>query len=320
MRYLIGIDSGGTKSEIIAYDLNCNTIYKNIGGYGNPAVNLNETISNISSLIDNCLNELGRSECLLIGIGMAAVETGNYIEVIKNYIRDTFNIDSIVINDAEMTCKAYLGNRDGILAVAGTGSSCFVQKDGTGEMVGGWSHILGDEGSGYHTVIEAFKRIIYMFDRNIPYDGLSNVLLNKIGGNSRSVIMDFIYNNQKNTIAALFPIIVDLSKQNDINAISLLENAGKYLAETTYAAYKRKCFNEEIIIGLKGGVFYNSSFVLSAYKTEINKYIKNFVLIEDDISATKGVYSLYPELTGSKTPTSKFLDIHNEVSLYQDTK
>jgi len=295
MSYLIGIDSGGTKSEIIAYDLNCNPIYKNIGGFGNPAVNLNETISNISSLIDVCLNELGRCECLLIGIGMAAVETGNYIGVIQNYIRSTFNIDSIVLNDAEMTCKAYLGNCDGILAVAGTGSSCFVQKGGTGEMVGGWSHILGDEGSGYHTVIEAFKRIIYMFDRKIPFDDLSNVLLNKIGGKSRSIIMGFIYNSQKNKIASLFPVIVDLSKKGDKNAISLLENAGKYLADTTIASYGKKDFNAEITIGLKGGVFYNSSHVLSTYKNEINKYINDYVLIEEDISATKGVCNIYQD-------------------------
>jgi len=126
MKYLIGIDSGGTKSEIIAYDLEYNSIYRDIGGFGNPAVNLVETISNVSSLIQSCLNELGLKECLLIGIGMAAVETGNYVEVIQNHIKDKFIINTVVLNDAEMTCKAYLGDSDGILVVAGTGSSCYV--------------------------------------------------------------------------------------------------------------------------------------------------------------------------------------------------
>lgn len=293
MEYLIGIDSGGTKSEIIAYDLDCNPIFKSIGGFGNPAVNLNETIFNVSSLIDSCINELKNRKCILIGIGMAAVETGNYVETIKNYIKETFDINSIVLNDAEMTCKAYLGNKDGILAVAGTGSSCFVQKDGSGEMVGGWSHILGDEGSGYHTVIEAFKKIIYKFDRNIPFDHLSNVLLEKIGGSTRSVIMDYIYNNQKNVIASLFPTIVELSKQGDMDSIVLLENAGRYLAESTVAAYKKKNLGGEITIGIKGGVFNNSSVVLSTYKNEIDKNINNYTLIEEDISATKGVYNIY---------------------------
>lgn len=295
MKYLIGIDSGGTKSEIVAYDLEFNSIYKNIGGFGNPAVNLDETISNVSSLIDSCLNELGRIECLLIGIGMAAVETGNYIEVIQNYIKNKFRVNTIVLNDAEMTCKAYLGNKDGILVVSGTGSSCYVQKNGKGEMVGGWSHILGDEGSGYHTVIEAFKKIVYMYDRRIAFDSLSEALLEEIGGKTRSHIMDYIYTNQKNTIASLFKTIVNFSNNNNTDAIRLLENAGKYLAEATCVSYEMKNFDKEIIIGLKGGVFYNSSHVLSSYKNEINKKISNYSLIEKDISATKGIINIYKD-------------------------
>lgn len=293
MNYLIGIDSGGTKSEIKAYDLNDNIIYENIGGYGNPAVNLEETISNVCYIINDCLNKLGKDECLIIGIGMAAVEMADYTYVIKNYIETTFEIETIVLNDAEMACKAYLGSNDGIVAIAGTGSSCYVQRDGIGEMVGGWSHILGDEGSGYHTVIEAFKNITYEFDRQIPFDNLSAKLLEEIGGSKRSDIMKYIYSNQKNTIASLFPIIVETSKTNNPDAILLLENAGKFLAETTIAAYRKKDFDSEITIGLKGGVFYNSSYVLSSYKYEIKKRIYNFILLEDDISATKGICNIY---------------------------
>jgi N-acetylglucosamine kinase-like BadF-type ATPase len=296
MKYLIGIDSGGTKSEIIAYDLNQTPIYKKIGGFGNPAVDLNETISNVISLINSCVNELEKCECLLIGIGMAAVETGNYAEIIQHCIKDYFKINTIVLNDAEMACKAYLGNNDGILSVAGTGSSCYVQKNGIGEMVGGWSHILGDEGSGYHTVIEAFKNIIYMFDRQIDYDSLSNALLDEIGGRTRSHIMNYIYTNQKNTIASLFKIIADFANKGNRDSIVLLENAGRFLAETTLVSYRRKNFDKKIIIGLKGGVFNNSSYVLASYKKEINKFIGNYSLIEKDISATRGIINIYKDV------------------------
>ncbi|HCS11831.1 MAG TPA: ATPase, partial [Clostridiales bacterium] len=36
MKYLIGIDSGGTKSELTAYDLKNTPIFNLIGGAGNP--------------------------------------------------------------------------------------------------------------------------------------------------------------------------------------------------------------------------------------------------------------------------------------------
>ena len=295
MKYLIGIDAGGTKSELIAYDLNYNPIVNIMGGTGNPSINLDKTVNNIISLIYDCVNELGRENCLFIAIGMAGVETGNYVELIKKYVEGAYVIDTVVMNDAEMACKAYFGNKDGILAISGTGSSCFAQKDGKGEMVGGWGHILGDEGSGYHTVMQVFKNIIYKFDRNIPLDNLSKAMIEIIGGSARSDIMNFIYNNEKNKIAALFPIIVDYAREGEPYAIMLLENAGKYLAELTEAAYKKKNFKGPAKIGLKGGVFHNSCSMLSTYMGEIQKRLSSFDIIEEDISTTKAVCNIFKE-------------------------
>jgi len=156
MKYLIGIDAGGTKSELVAYDLRGSIVFEKIGGAGNPAVNLENTVNNIISLIGDCTEELGKEECLLISIGMASVETGNYAELIKKYVEGAFGIETVVLNDAEMACMAYFGSDDGILAIAGTGSSCYVQKNGKGEMVGGWGHILGDEGSGYSCAVSDY--------------------------------------------------------------------------------------------------------------------------------------------------------------------
>ncbi|MGD9568924.1 MAG: N-acetylglucosamine kinase [Sedimentibacter sp.] len=295
MNYLIGIDAGGTKSELVAYDLDGNVIFCKIGGFGNPAVNLDKTINNIITLIGDCTSELGKDECRFISIGMAAAETGNYAELIKKYVESTYGIKTLVLNDAEMACKAYFGNDDGILAIAGTGSSCYVQKHGQGEMVGGWSHILGDEGSGYHIVINVFKNIVCRFDKNLPFDNLSKKILAKIGGASRSEIMEFIYNNEKSTIAALFPIIVESSMEGDSYAVSLLENAGKNLAELTLTAYQKKAFKGKVTIGIKGGVFHNSCCIISSYINELQKNLGNFDIISEDISTTKAVLNIYRE-------------------------
>jgi N-acetylglucosamine kinase-like BadF-type ATPase len=293
MKYLIGIDAGGTKSELAAYDLNDAPILNLIGGAGNPAVNLDKTVNNLISLIYDCVNELGRENCQLIAIGMAGVETGNYAELIKKYVEGAFVINAIVLNDAEMACKAYFGDTDGILAISGTGSSCFSQKDGTGEMVGGWGHILGDEGSGYHTVMQILKNIVYKYDRALSYDNLSKAILKEIGGSTRSDIMNFIYNNEKNKIASLFPIIVEYAEEGDAYAAMLLENAGRYLAELTEVAYKKISFRGIVKVGLKGGIFYGSSFMLSAYKDELQKRLSSYDIIEEDISTTKAVCKIY---------------------------
>ena len=118
---------------------------------------------------------------------------GNSREVIEKHIYNTFLIENVVVNDAAMTAKAYLGNGDGILAIAGTGSSCYVQRDKIGEVVGGWGHILGDQGSGYHTVIEAFKRIAFQIDNNMEFDNLSKRLMSEINASNASDIKNYIY-------------------------------------------------------------------------------------------------------------------------------
>lgn len=293
MKYIVGIDAGGTKSELVAYDLNYNPVLTKIGGFGNPAVNLDKTVNNIISLIYDCLNLLGRENCKLIAIGMAAVETGNYAELIKKYVEGAFVVETIVMNDAEMACKAYFGNEDGILTISGTGSSCFLQKDGEGEMIGGWSHILGDEGSGYHTVIQVFKNIVYKFDRNIPFDNLSKRILDSVGGRTRSDIMDFIYSNEKSKIAALFPIIVDLANKGDDYSSLLLENAGRHLADLTEVAYNKRKFKNPVKLGLKGGIFHNSTTVISSYMNEIQKKLNSFDILAEDISSTEAVCEIY---------------------------
>ncbi|MDI9495688.1 MAG: BadF/BadG/BcrA/BcrD ATPase family protein [Bacillota bacterium] len=293
MEYLIGIDAGGTKSELTAYDLNDSPVLSLIGGAGNPSVNLEKTVNNLISLIYDCVTQLGRENCRLIAIGMAGVETGNYADLIKKYVEGAFENKAIVLNDGEMACKAYFGDSDGILVISGTGSSCFSQKRGQGQMVGGWGHILGDEGSGYHTVMEVFKNIVHKYDRDLPFDDLSKALLKEIGGSSRSDIMNFIYSNEKNKIASLFPIITDYAEEGDSYARMLLEDAGRHLAELTEVAYRKAGFKGPVKIGLKGGIFYNSSIMLSAYKEDLHNRLRSYQIIEEDISATRAVCRIY---------------------------
>lgn len=293
MEYLIGIDAGATKSELVAYDLDFNPIYKSLGGYGNPSVNYEITIKNLTALIDKCQEGLSPNRCIFIAAGIAGVDKGNTKELIGEYFYNRYAVKNVILNDVAMAAKAYFGEADGILIIAGTGSSCFVQKDNLGQVVGGWGHLLGDEGSGYHTVIEGFKRITYQIDNDIPLDNLSRGLMDEIKKLGYPDIKSFIYGNEKKDIASLFPVITRLARSRDKEAIKLLEGAGKYLANLTITAYNRFNFDGTITIALKGGVFYNSEDVVSSYVRTVSKHIEDFKLLKKDISVTKAVCNIY---------------------------
>ncbi|MDF2615777.1 MAG: hypothetical protein K0Q47_432 [Sedimentibacter sp.] len=110
------------------------------------------------------------------------MDTGDFKEILHNHIKKNFCIDNVILNDAEITAKAYLKNEDGIIAIAGTGSSVYVQRNNEGKVIGGWGHILGDKGSGYHTVIEALKRMAAQIDNSLELDELSTEIVKEILG------------------------------------------------------------------------------------------------------------------------------------------
>lgn len=304
MEYIIGIESGGTKSELAAYDLQDNLIFKKTGGYGNPSVDAKQTIDNISKLIEDCLKNLKAHECKYLAVGMAGADTGDFKEILHSHIKSKFALDNIILNDAEMTAKAYLNNEDGIIVIAGTGASVYVQRNNKGKVVGGWGHILGDKGSGYHTVIEVIKRIAEQIDSGLELDELSKEMIKEIWGKYPStqkeileiipkVIKKFVYDNPKKEVASLFPLIVNLSdKGNDVST-KLLENAGINLAETAITAIKEFNTDEKIKIGLKGGVFYNSDMVFESFTKEVLKYRSNCQFINKDIPVTRAVCNLF---------------------------
>lgn len=293
MEYIIGIDSGGTKSELVAYNLNCNEIYRCVGRFGNPEVDLETSLNNIGGIIERCIDDLREHVCVFIAVGIAGVETGNLKNIIEEHLKNKFSVDTLILNDAEMSAKAYFGDGDGIVAIAGTGSSVYIQRNRRGRLVGGWGHIIGDEGSGYHTVIEAFKRIAYKMDNNIPLDELSLELLKRMEASTPGDIKGFVHGNYKDTIASLFPAIVMMSDKGDDAAQRLLKDAGMYLAKTAIAACSEFNRDEHIIIALKGGLFYNSRVLLESYENEIKKEIKYYSFNKSDVHTARAVCNIY---------------------------
>lgn len=292
MEYIIGIDAGGSKSELIAYDLDFNELYRCEGSYGNPSINVVTAISNMIDIINKCMEDL-KGNCKFIALGIAGIETGNYLEIVKKTIEEKFDIPTAILNDAQMACKAYLGNNNGLVVIAGTGSSVYMQKNNKGELIGGWGHLLGDEGSGYHTVIEAFKIITREIDLNLDPCCLSKEILEFINATNSSHIKQFIYNNDKKAIASLFPIITNLAKQQDENAINLLLTCSDNLSDLAIAALKRFDSNSDIIIGIKGGVFFSNDIVFSNFEKKLISFNNNLKFIKKNIDVPKAVCNLY---------------------------
>jgi N-acetylglucosamine kinase-like BadF-type ATPase len=289
MKYVIGVDGGGTKTEASAYDLDGKVMLTSIKGFGNLLNNKEIALDNILSAIKEIIDEFGVSELSCIYLGIAGSEVGENKKIISDKIKNELKVDSVVMNDAEIALKAMLKGKDGILTIAGTGSIAFGINKNVTLRCGGWGSLLGDEGSGYRISIDAIKRMIFEEEHSIAQSELTKKIMDRLEIKSVDEITKFVYSSTKDDIASLAPIVARLGEAGDEIASEILINEGVELAKTVENVYKNLKF-KSCSIALVGGVIRKAKVVRKAFEDYLKENIVIEDIIDEEISPTMGAY------------------------------
>lgn len=289
LRYVIGVDGGGTKTEASAYDLNGKVIATSIKGFANLLNNEEIALNNIVSSIKEIIDKLGITELKGVYLGIAGSEVGENSKIISNKIKNELKVDSFVMNDAEIAIKAMLKGKDGILTIAGTGSVVFGINNNVTSRCGGWGNLLGDEGSGYRISIDAIKRMIFEEENSIERSELTKKIMEKLKIKSVEDITKFVYSSTKDEIASLTPIVARLAEAGDEIASEILINEGRELAKTVENVYKKLKFNG-CSIALVGGVIRKAKVIRKAFEDYLRENIVINEITDEEISPTMGAY------------------------------
>jgi glucosamine kinase len=83
----------------------------------------------------------------------------------------------MITTDASAACIGAHGGRDGGVIVVGTGSIGWAEFGGRQYRVGGWGLPISDEGSGSWIGGEALRRVLWAYDRRVPWSPLLRALL-----------------------------------------------------------------------------------------------------------------------------------------------
>ena len=295
MEYIIGVDAGGTKTEAAAFDREGGILASAISGFGNLLIDPQLAIQHILEAICEC-RQRATGNCTYLVLGVAGMGSGLYRGELEAAISN-LGIPYHITNDAHLAHAALLQGRDGCLAIAGTGSVCYGVRAGKHEMTGGWGHLLGDEGSGYWIVMEAFKAMTRQWDRSRSLSPLSQALLEKLGLLDPPAIKSFIYAKTKGEVAALVPVIVHQARLGDMDAGRILEEAGCFLGEMVLANLKRLGFEGETPIAMKGSILVHIPEVQDAFKARIRSRQPKALILDKDLSAAAGGYYLSPRAT-----------------------
>jgi N-acetylglucosamine kinase-like BadF-type ATPase len=160
------------------------------------------------------------------------------------------------------TVPDYVGNwasatrgEPGIVVISGGGAVAYGRTaSGDSLRVGGWGHLLGDEGSGYWIGLGAIKAALRSWAGIIPKNALETRVMEALGAEDDRQVLGRVYSGSfsEAEIAGLVLLVASLARDDDEPSNRILDEAAYHLAAMAEAVQKRL---GELPIYLSGGVF-----------------------------------------------------------------
>lgn len=303
MKYVIGIDCGGTKTHAIAYDLEGNVLGETIEGFGNLLVSYEQAKKNIFRAMNELLIRLGRVDCQLIALGIAGIDGGGLREKFQKELT-YFDYPVYLYNDAQFSYLAKVGFQPGILAIAGTGSAFFGLKENQWYRVGGWGQLLGDEGSAYHLAIAAIKLVLAEFDEGKTLSPFANDLLAFFGAEDVMSLVKIIYQKKKGEIASVAAFCSSY-EQDDIRVSELLKQTGELLATQVIQLADKMKLTSGFCLGINGSLLEKQATVRHVFLEQLKSY--EVLLASETIHTTKAALVIWKnQLAAQCVSTANF--------------
>lgn len=294
MQYIIGIDGGGTKTEALIYDFNGGEIKKVFSGLCNISVDFDLSIKNIEECIKNLISGFDYKSIKFIIIGLAGFIDEKVSLSIENHIKTLFGIECSIVMDADIALYSIKKNSEEntVLVIGGTGSIVAFEEEGIIQYVGGYGHMIGDEGSSYHLVIKAIRQFLNRRDLSEEISDFDRKIYELFGVDKYRNIIDRIYGVNKDVVAGYAIDFASLAYDGFEEARELFINEGKELAKLFLKAISNMTNKENLIVGLRGSFLNNAPYVKESFIDELNNYGIKYKLEKESTKSVKGCFYL----------------------------
>jgi glucosamine kinase len=265
MRYLIGIDGGGTRTTVALADAAGRELTRTSGPAGlvDPRAPV-ATARVLISVVRQTLQQAGVTEpAAVLCAGLAGVANQAERDAVRSALHESGIAERVlVVCDGDIALEGAFRGGPGILLIAGTGSVAYGRgEDGRVQRCGGWGMFVGDEGSGYAIGRAALIAALRSADGRGPATRLLPVLLERLGLADPLELPPRVARSFKSDLAALVPDVVRLADQGEATALEVLRREAHEQALHAAALVERLApWHAEPQIVFFGGVFHNPLF------------------------------------------------------------
>lgn len=291
MKYILAIDSGATKSEVLIYPLNAGkTNVRKIKLQKFPFINLNllgfnESVKRLKSIIYNSEKSAGKGNILAVSAGVSGARYEKDRKKISAQLKRSTGIKNIfILPDTEIALEAAFDNRIkncGIF-IAGTGSILYYSgKNNTINRIGGWGRLIGDEGSGYWIAREALYKVTKHYDKRLNADKLAKIIKKEFGIDESNIIQHVYHRGFE--ISKLTKHVFRCAEKGDKVSMGIIKDAAENLL-THFIPLKKQKYT----IALQGSLLTEEKLLTSELKKAAKKHFPNVKLVKPEFAPVWG--------------------------------
>jgi N-acetylglucosamine kinase-like BadF-type ATPase len=276
VRYVLGIDAGGSKTRGLLADEHGRVIGSahaggaNLRTHGELAVEIR-----LHSVAEEASGEAGvRPDAVAVGI--AGADRPDDLAIIRQILaRLGFRERVLVTNDARIALVAGSPARVGLALVCGTGSIAWGQNSAREvARAGGWGWYLGDEGSGFWIGVSAVRHILRGVDGRGPRSSMEPLLYEHFKISRPEQILYAVYDDDfpRHHVALFAEKVEEAARGGDEVAAAILTEAAQELALAAATVRDRLRLDDAPYdVVLSGGTFDRVASLTAAVARQLER-------------------------------------------------
>ena len=250
--YYLGIDGGGTKTELILADVGGKVIRTLKTEACNP---VDAGVEESKKILKNAIYEICTDipfSSVYCFAGISGGTTADMQQKLKAFFEE-FGFKKFANDtDNKNIIASGLGDEDGMAVIIGTGVCVFTQKNKKHGRVAGWGYLIDNGGSGYNLGRDALNAYFCAYDKTGPQTLITEEIEKMCPGGVQKV-MGCVYGGGKKAVASFAPAVFSALEKGDAVADAILKRNCKEVAMFIKTAGKN-FENNKIPVVLAGGL------------------------------------------------------------------
>ncbi|WP_318515948.1 N-acetylglucosamine kinase [Photobacterium leiognathi] len=190
IRFLVGVDGGGTSCRARICDINGNTLGEAKTGSANILLGSSVAMASINDAIATAAEQAGLNSShfrhMSVGLALAGAEQQ---DAWYAFMQQPHPYGAITLNtDAYGACLGAWGGKDGAILIAGTGSCGILLKEGQQHVVGGREFPISDQGGGAVMGLRLIQQVLLSVDGIVEQTPLARSVLEYFNHDVDSIV------------------------------------------------------------------------------------------------------------------------------------